>query len=135
MVTEIARFIIVGVGNFVLTFTVFTIFLKIFLVDYLLSLAIAWLVGIICSYVFNFIWVFKPQNTIEFRSRFLKFSSAGMLSIILNLLSLYVLVESTGMDPFVTQLILIPFVVSFNYLTSKFWSLRKSHSRPHLEDS
>lgn len=121
---EVTRFTLVGAANFILTFIVFTTMLKIMEVNYLISLAAAWVAGTIFSYVLNYIWVFKPEEAIQFKARFAKFFLAGLLSIALNMVALRYLVEQTGSDPFYLQLILIPFVVVFNFITAKFWSLK-----------
>lgn len=124
---EATKFTIVGAANFILTFIVFTAMLKVFGVNYLLSLVVAWVVGMLFSYVLNFTWVFKPQQKIQFKARFFRFFLASALSIALNMLALSYIVERTGFDPFYVQLALIPFIVIFNFSTAKFWSLRRSN--------
>lgn len=121
---EVTKFTIVGAANFVLTFIVFTAMLKELQLNYLLSLVVAWIVGMVFSYVLNFSWVFKPEQKIQFKGRFLKFFMASVLSIGLNLLVLRWLVEYFGFDPYFAQLTLIPLIVLFNFSTAKFWSLR-----------
>jgi putative flippase GtrA len=123
---EVTKFTIVGAGNFVVSFVVFTALLKILTVDYLVSLATAWLVGVLFSYVANFLWVFRLEEKIEFKARFLKFLIASVCSIVLNLLVLHSVVEYTAADPFFVQLALLPLIVVFNFSTAKFWSLRPS---------
>ena len=121
---EATKFTLVGAANFVLTFVVFTLLLKVFSLHYLLSLIVAWVVGMSFSYTLNFLWVFEPEKKIQFKARFLKFLLASALSIGLNLLALRFLVERTAWDPFYVQLGLIPFIVGFNFSTAKYWSLR-----------
>ena len=121
---EATKFSLVGAANFVLTFIVFTAMLKVLGVDYLSSLMAAWVVGLLFSYVLNFTWVFKPEQKIQFRARFLRFFSASVVSIALNMLMLGYIVERTHFDPFYVQAALIPFIVIFNFSTAKFWSLR-----------
>lgn len=121
---EVTKFTLVGAANFALTFLVFTSMLKIMGVNYLLSLAAAWVVGMFFSYVLNFVWVFKPELEIQFKARFVRFFLAGLLSVVLNMLALSYLVERTGFDPFYVQIVLIPLVVVFNFATAKFWSLK-----------
>jgi len=120
---EATKFTLVGAANFVLTFVVFTVMLKILLVNYLFSLVAAWVAGMIFSYVLNFSWVFKPEKKIQFRARFVRFFLASGLSIALNMLALSYIVERTNFDPFYVQMALIPFIVIFNFSTTKFWSL------------
>ena len=123
---EATKFTLVGAANFVLTFVVFAAMLKVLRVNYLLSLVVAWVVGMIFSYVLNFAWVFKPEQQIQFRARFLRFFLASALLITLNVLVLSYIVEHTDFDPFYVQIALIPFIVVFNFSAAKYWSLRRS---------
>lgn len=124
---EATKFTLVGAANFVLTFIVFTAMLKVLLVNYLLALVAAWVVGMVFSYVLNFAWVFKPEQKIQFKARFLRFFLASALSIVLNMLVLGYIVEHSEFDPFYVQMALIPLVVVFNFSTAKYWSLRPSN--------
>lgn len=123
---EAKKFTIVGAANFILTFIVFTTMLKVLGINYLFSLIAAWVVGMIFSYIFNFVWVFKPEQKIQFKSRFARYFLASAASILLNMLALNYIVERTGSDPFYVQITLIPFVTIFNFLTAKLWSLRQT---------
>ena len=121
---EVTKFTLVGAANFVLTFIVFTAMLKALSVNYLFSLGAAWVVGMLFSYVLNFAWVFKPEQKIQFKTRFLKFFLASAFSIVLNMLVLRYIVEQTNFDPFYVQMALIPFIIVLNFSTAKYWSLR-----------
>jgi putative flippase GtrA len=121
---EAVKYTFVGGANFALTFMVFTAMLKVWGVNYLISLVAAWVVGMFFSYVLNFVWVFKPEKKIQFSARFFKFFVASIMSIALNILTLNYIVERAKFDPFYVQMILTPFVVFFNYFTAKFWSLK-----------
>ena len=127
---EITKFTIVGAINFVLTFVMFFTLVKIIEVNYLVSLVVASAVGVVFTYIFNFVWVFKPEQKLLFRERFIKYFLASLLSIALNLLILKYIVERTGFDPFYVQIALIPLIVIFNFATAKFWSLRSVNKRP-----
>ena len=126
---EITKFTLVGAANFVLTFIVFTVMLKVMGVNYLVSLGVAWIVGVFFSYALNFIWVFKPEHKIQFNARFIKFLLASSLSVVLNMFALRYLVERTNFDPFYVQIALIPFIVIFNFSSAKYWSLRPVNKR------
>lgn len=121
---EVTRFAIVGAVNFVLTFVIYFLLVRVFNTNHLLALIPTWLLGIAFSYVMNFSWVFKPEEQIQFKQRFWKYFSASLLSILLNILALHLIVKSTHFDPFYVQCALIPFIVIFNFSTAKFWSLR-----------
>lgn len=127
---EVTKFTLVGAANFVLTLAVFTAMLKVLEVNYLLSLAAAWVVGMFFSYVLNFAWVFKPEQKVQFKARFVKFFLASALSIVLNMLVLRYLVQRTAFDPFYVQMALIPIIVILNFSTAKYWSLRAQSGEP-----
>ena len=121
---EITKFTLVGVANFVLTFVVFTLMLKVISLNYLLSLSMAWVVGLFFSYALNFSWVFKPEEQLRFKARFLRYFLASIVSIVLNMLILSLIVERTDLDPYYVQFALIPLIVLFNFSTAKYWALR-----------
>lgn len=121
---EFTKFTLVGILNFALTFVIFLLLLKSFNLNYLFALTITWIIGIIFSYSLNFLWVFKPEEKIQFKDRAAKYFFAGLMSFALNLFTLKYIVEHTGFDPFYVQGVLIPVIVFLNFLTSKFWSLR-----------
>lgn len=123
---EATKFTLVSAASFVLTFIVFTVLLKVLQMHCLLSLIAAWFVGMPFSYTLNFIWVFKPEEKIQFKARFIRFLLASILSIVLNMLALKYIVKNTSFDPFYVQLALIPFIAIFNFSTAKYWSLRKN---------
>lgn len=123
---EITKFTVVGAVNFVLTCVVFTVMLKVMSVNYLLSLCAAWIVGLLFSYALNFSWVFRPEEKIQFKARFLKYFLASVISIALNVLILAFIVQGTGLDPYWVQFALIPLIVVFNFSTAKYWALRPS---------
>ena len=127
---EITKFTIVGAINFVLTFVMFFTLVKIIEVNYLVSLVVASAVGVVFTYIFNFVWVFKPEQKLLFRERFIKYFLASLLSIALNVLILKYIVERTGFDPFYVQIALIPLIVIFNFSSAKYWSLRPVNKRP-----
>ena len=121
---EAIRFLLVGAVNFVLTFVLFYVLFRVLRVNYIVALFVSWAVGMVFSYVLNFSWVFRPEEQLQFRERFAKYFAASLASILLNMLTLGIIVESTGYDAFWVQCALIPLIVLFNYSTAKFWSLR-----------
>lgn len=132
---EFSKFTVVGAINFVFTFILFFWLVKIINFNYLLALIAVSLLGMILTYSLNHVWVFKPEETLVFRGRLVKYILAGTLSIALNVAVLKYLVERTGFDPFYAQTALIPFIVFFNFATAKYWSLRPSSDGKRKEFS
>jgi putative flippase GtrA len=122
--TEVAKFIVVGGANFVLTGVIFFVLLKLLNVNYLIGLTASWAAGLVFSYAMNFSWVFRPEEKLRFKARFGKFFLASLASLALNLVTLDFLVRRYGFDAFYVQFALIPLIVVFNFATAKFWSLR-----------
>jgi putative flippase GtrA len=121
---EVTKFSIVGALNFLITFVIFFTFLYLMKVHYLISLTSSWIVGIIFSYSINFVWVFKPEQKLKFKIRFLKYLMANLVTFTFNIISLLFIVEFFGFDPFYIQCVLIPLIVVMNFVTSKYWSLK-----------
>ncbi|PWE34469.1 hypothetical protein DD563_14985 [Pelagicola sp. LXJ1103] len=127
---EMSRFLLAGGVNFVFTFLVFTGALKVMHTGYVAALLLAWISGNILTYVLNFVWVFRPEDRLSFGMRFFKYLTAGAFSIAANLMALSALVEIGGFDPFWAQLIVMPFIIAFNFIAAKFWSLKKAPPLP-----
>jgi putative flippase GtrA len=126
---EATKFTIVGALNFVLTFLIFFSFLYFLNLHYLISLTSAWIIGNIFSYSINFVWVFKPEEKLHFKIRFVKYLIANSVSFSINILLLRFFVEISGFDPFYVQCTLIPLIIIINFGTSKFWSLKPRSRR------
>lgn len=122
-----------GALNFFVTFVIFTFLLQIIRVGYIYALSVAWCVGIIFTYIVNFIWVFRPENTLSFNLNFIKYIFAGGISVIINLIFLSVLVEIYNYDPYWTQLGLVPFLLIFNFSITNWWSLKKKKIDKYLQ--
>lgn len=122
---EFSKFTLVGGVNFVFTFVLFYLSVRVWKINYLISLILVSLIGMVLTYSLNYLWVFKPRDKFDFKVRFFKYVFSGFLSIGLNVLALHFLVSKTGFDPFYVQIALIPFIVVFNFSTAKFWSLRQ----------
>ena len=127
---DISRYLVVSLLNTILTFVIFTICLKLFLVGYSFSLFLCWLCGVVFSYCMNFVWVFDQKDKLIFDHRFRKFLFTGVISISINIILLREIVETTGYDPFWVQTGLMIPLAGFNFLAAKFWSLvRPSQKR------
>lgn len=124
---EVTKFTIVGVYNAVFTFVIFFSLYKLFKINYLIAFSLSWVLGVIFSYTLNFLWVFKPELRLQFKSRFIKYFLAYLMSFLLNLFLLNYIVEFTCFDPFYVQITLIPLIVVINFTVSKFWSLRSKN--------
>lgn len=122
--SQFLKYLLVGGLNFFFGLIVFYVFLKILLLKYSIALTITWVLGLLLTYVINFSWVFKPEDRLSFKRHFVKYFLAQLLCFGLNLFSLRFISNHTAFDPYYVQLGLIPFILVFNFLTTKLWALK-----------
>ena len=122
---EFVKFSVVGASNFVITFALFNGSLYFFEARYILSLLIAWTVGVTLSYAANYIWVFKPEKIFNMRIRFIKYITSNAFSLAINIVYLLIMVEFNVLDAFYAQIIFIPIIMWLNYTLARYWSLKK----------
>ncbi len=123
---EFAKYLLVGGLNAGFTFLLFVSALYLLKWHYLISLAFASGMGFVLTYALNYVWVFKPESRLRFQGRFVKYVLTNAVTLVANLVLLYYFVETTGVDPFYMQVILMGVIVVFNFSAAKFWSLKRT---------
>jgi putative flippase GtrA len=113
----------VGALNAVFTFLFYFVLLKVIRLHYLVSLSVAWLSGVLLTYIINFLWVFKPEQKLVFKSRLVKYFIVYITSYLLNMFLLKQFTEFTRGDPLLLQLFIIPAVVAVNFAGIKYWCM------------
>jgi putative flippase GtrA len=121
---EFIKYLFVGGANFIFSIVLFFLFLKVLLVDYMVSFVITWLFGIFLTYIINFLWVFKPEEKLEFKKRLPKYFMVYVISFIVNIIILRFLVKTYDVDPFWIQFFILPIVVLINFFGFKLWALK-----------
>ncbi|PBI87011.1 GtrA-like protein [Variovorax boronicumulans] len=124
LTAQFSKFTVVGGLNFLFTLVLFYLSVVVLHINHLIALVLVSLIGMLLTYTLNYYWVFKPSEKVTFGSRLAKYIGAGLVSVGLNVLLLHLLTSSTHIAPFYGQLLLIPFVVLFNFFTARLWSLR-----------
>lgn len=125
---EFIRFLIVGGANFFLTLSIFYLLVELLSVHYVVSLFLVSIIGWIFTYVFNFVWTFRPEVRLTFGARLVKYVATGFVSVSANAIALHALVTWTAIPAFQVQLWLVPFVIAVNFLAAKFWSLNRTRA-------
>lgn len=123
--TQFIKYVFVGSLNFFVGLATFFLFLRIMELNYLVSFSLSWIIGLLFTYVINFVWVFKPEEKLNFRSRLLTYFLVYLTSYGINLLLLKLLTDYTGGDPFYLQFLIIPVVMLINFSGIKYWSLKQ----------
>lgn len=117
------KYSLVGILNAIFSFLLYFILLKIFHIHYLVAFSISWLLGVLLTYVINFLWVFKPEQKLVFKSRLMKYFVVYISSYLLNMFLLKYFTELTGGDPLLVQLFILPAVVAVNFTGIKYWCM------------
>ena len=121
---QFIKYGLVGAINFIFSFALFYFLLKILLTNYLISFTLSWLFGIFLTYIINFIWVFRPNDKIEFKKRFPKCFIVYLISYLVNIFLLKILVLKFAYDPLYLQFAIIPLVMFINFFGFKYWGLK-----------
>lgn len=124
MPVEMLKFLVVGGFNFFFTMALFYICASALELNPLLSIAAASIAGLLLTYYLNSMWVFLPDQKLNFRRNFVRYCAANGVSIGVNMVLLHILLLKCDLSAFYAQFILVPFIVLFNFSTAKFWSLR-----------
>ena len=122
--TSFIKYIIVGVSNAIFTTLIYIIALYIFHLKYTISFTISWIMGLLYTYIINFIYVFKPDKKLEFKKRLWKYAIIYILSYIINILLLKFIVGNYMINPLLAQLTIIPLVIIINYSGIKLWAMK-----------
>ena len=121
---QFVKYGLVGGINFVVSTGLFLLMLKVFLVGYIIAFTITWLCGIVLTYVINFVWVFKPEEQLEYMKRMPKYFLVYVVSFVINLFLLRYIVQNNHADPFWAQMSILPLVVVINFFGFKMWALK-----------
>lgn len=124
-ITQFGKYLITGGLNAVLTGVIFALGLYAARAHYLLALIVAFSVGVVFTYVLNFLWVFRTESRLRFHRRFVQYLASNAGAFVVNLIALYYLVERLGGDPLLSQIVIMVVVVIANFLLAKYWSLRR----------
>ena len=125
---EIVRFGLAGGINTGLTFTAYALLVASG-VAYVVANALAWTLGLVCAYFLSLIFVFRAKRPAGTDARrFVLFAALHIASFVLSSLLLIGLVESGLLEPVRAQLVVIPVIAIFNFLSSKILVFRSGES-------
>jgi putative flippase GtrA len=128
---RLVRFLIVGASNTVFTFAIYEGLL--FFLTYGLAFTISFIAGLIFTSLLNVRIVFSAQLTAR---TIACFAAYYCFYYLLNLATLWLVIESTGVPAALAPLVTLPLLTPVNYLCSKYvvaqgdlWRPRESHRR------
>lgn len=118
------RYALVGGLAFIVDFSSLFIFTDIFNIYYLISAALAFLVGTIVNYSLSIYWVFSNRTINNKSFEFGIFSLIGVVGLGFNELIMWVFTEHINFHYLVSKIISAGFVLLWNFLARKFLLFR-----------
>lgn len=131
---QFVKFGIVGVINTSVSYGIYSalVYLGIY---YVVSNVMAYIVGIIVSYLLNSKFVFKKSEG-ENRSiwqTFIKMcTSYAIVNLLLQSLLLALLVEKMELSKYIAPLIILCITVPLNFVLNKFWTFKKINCQHYI---
>lgn len=115
---KLIKFCIVGGINTLITLFVFYILNKVLGINYLICSLIGYACGMFNSYILNKRWTFHDDNK-KIIIQFIKFMIINTISLGINLLVMYILVDKLHLDSMLSQALATGFSTVSNYIGSR----------------
>ena len=113
------KYAIVGVANVTIDLVLYGLLLWLG-VWYVAAKSLSLVVATLNGYTFNRIWTFRAGRHEHMTlARYVTVQAAGLA---INLALLTMLVELAGRSPMVAQVIALPFVCAFTFLSNRLWT-------------
>ena len=128
---KLVKFCIVGGINTLISLLTFYVLNKILGFNYMVSSVIGYAFGMINSYVLNKKWTFNDKDK-KIILQLVKFIVVNGISLGINLVAMYILVDRLHIDSMAAQVIATGFSTSFNYLGSKALVFNSSKENEQL---
>jgi len=117
---QLFRYLWVGGISFIIDYTSLFIFTEYLHINYLISAAIAFILGLTTNYQLSTIWVFNNSRLNNKLSEFTIFSIIGIIGLGLNEIIIYVCSEFLNLYYMISKLISTAVVFFWNFLGRKY---------------
>jgi putative flippase GtrA len=117
---QLFRYTFVGGIAFIADFCSLFVFTEIFAVHYLISAAIAFLLGLMTNYSLSIVWVFHKHTMNNKLYEFIIFAIIGILGLGLNEFFIWFFTERVGFYYLLSKIFSTVFVYLWNFFTRKF---------------
>ena len=121
---EIIMYGIFGVLTTLVNIFVYFILSKMFVVHYLISTVIAWILAVLFAYFTNRKYVFNSKNNSIIKEIF-SFFSFRILSGVIEVILMYILVDIIVFDDLISKVVTNIIVIILNYIFSKLFIFKK----------
>lgn len=117
---KLLKFGFIGIINTVITIVSYGFMVYILKMNFILANIVAYVLGMINSYIWNKNWVFQVKD-----SNFLiyvKFLVVNLSMLGFNTLGLFILVNTFNLNKLISQILMVGIVMIINFLLSKTWT-------------
>lgn len=121
---EVINYIIVGGLTTLISIATYFLFAKFFHIDYIVSTILSWVISVTFAYITNKIYVFESKNN-KFIKEIIDFFKYRLLSLLIEVVIMYMFVELVKMDDGLAKIIVQVIVFVLNYLFSKLFVFKK----------
>lgn len=122
---QLFRYGFVGGVAFLADYTTLYLCTELIMLHYLISAAIAFVVGLIVNYLLSTLWVFSIHTKSKMWIEFAIFAIIGIIGLGLNELIIYVATEKCGLYYMLSKLISTALVFLWNFFVRKFVLFRE----------
>lgn len=121
---QFVRYLFVGGIAYIVDFSALYIFTDIFKIHYLISAAVAFILGLITNYTLCLLIVFPSRTLKNKKLEFLLFSLIGVVGLGLNEIVIWLFTEHLSFHYLVSKIFSTIFVLLWNFLARKFLLFR-----------
>lgn len=122
---EIINYLIFGGLTTLISIITYALFAKVFHIDYLISNVLSWIIAVIFAYITNKIFVFESKSKKNIKE-ITSFFFFRVVSLIMEIVILYIFVDMLHIDDLVTKIIAQVIVIVSNYIFSKLFVFKKN---------
>ncbi len=119
-IIQIVRSIMAGLLAFIVDFSFLYILTEFFHIHYLISVAVAYLLGLITIYILSIKWVFSKRKFKNYYSELAVFALIESAALGLNLVFIWLLTEKADIYYLKSKIISTMFVFVINFLAKKY---------------
>ncbi len=122
---EIINYLIFGGLTTLISIVTYAIFSKVFNIDYLISNVLSWIIAVLFAYITNKLFVFESNSKKNIKE-ITSFFFFRIVSLVMEMVILYVFVDMLHIDDLVTKIIAQVIVIVSNYIFSKVFVFKKN---------
>ncbi len=119
-IIQLFRYTFVGGLAFIVDFGTLFVLTEYFALHYLISAAIAFILGLLTNYFLSVNWVFSKRKIGNVRIEFLLFTIIGLIGLGFNELFLWVFTDLLSVYYLLSKIITAVFVYLWNFLARKY---------------